>query len=258
MPDDDDKRPKMLTRFSEAKAQEAAALISQFKKWFARTETQEKIVACAIPTRQFLEAYNCTPNQHGGPGDPVPWVRMEGVPLNELQETNDEIRIDLRLSGLRLKTFAEGACRFIGILNEANALPENAYSYADASTNLAEWFLHESLMRAYLKSKALGEDPSKASSYKLDDLLPTYLYSAAPRRDALRAKIVQMVSVGLWHADPPQEGAREWKIRAGFVATTFHTDVFTPVVEYFRPQLRGRGAQPGSPDAESGAASIVA
>jgi hypothetical protein len=158
--------------------------------------------------------------------------------LPQLQETADNIRLDLRLSGLRLKTFGEGACRMIGILNETDALPKFANSYNDASTNLAEWFLHERLMRSYLKAKASGEDPNTIGSVNLGDLLDLYLYEPGAQQGAVRAKIVQMVSVGLWDADPPV-GARQWKIRAGPVATEFHLEVFAPVVEHFKQYLRG-------------------
>ncbi|MGH0214363.1 hypothetical protein NKY66_10655 [Sinorhizobium meliloti] len=231
-------RPTMPLHLSSVKAEEAAELITQFKEWFGRNENRDLVKSSAQRTRAFLLEYDHTPTLQGGIGDAEPWVKLEDVPLPRLQETEDEIRLDLRLSGLRVKTFCAGACRMIGILNETNALPKFANSYNDASTNLAEWFLHERLMRSYLKSKASGENPDTIGSAKLSDLLGLYMYEQGAQQGAVRAKIVQMVSVGLWDADPPV-GAREWKIRAGPVATEFHLEVFVSVVEHFKQYLRG-------------------
>jgi len=231
-------RPIMPVHLSTVKAEEAAELVTQFKEWFGREESSDLVQSSANRTRNFLLDYDHTPTPQGGIGDAEPWVKLEDVPLPQLQETEDEIRLDLRLSGLRLKTFGEGACRMIGILNETDALPKFANSYNDSSTNLAEWFLHERLMRSYLKAKASGENPSTIGSVKMGDLMDLYLYDPKSQQGAVRAKIVQMVSVGLWDADPPV-GAREWKIRAGPVAIQLHLEVFVPVVKHFKRYLKG-------------------
>lgn len=234
-------RPTMPIRLSTVKADEAADLVNKFKEWFGLEEIQRLVQDSARRTQSFLLQYDHTPTPQGGIGEAEPWVQLEGVPLPELEETDDEVRLDLRLSGLRLKTFAEGACRMIGILNETDALPKFANTYNDTSTNLAEWFMHERLMRAYLQSKASAPSP------KLGDLMDLYLYDPKSQQGAVRAKIVQMVSVGLWDADPPV-GARDWKIRAGPVATEFHLKVFVPVIEHFKQYLKGSQQSPEEED----------
>jgi len=242
MADGEHKRPVMPSRFSTAKADEAAELIASFKAWYSRPEILAMISAAAGKTKQFLLEYDNTPNVHGGIGEAEPWVLLEDVPLPELAEINDEMRFDLRFSGLRLKTFAEGTCRMLGVLNEMEALPKNANGYNDAATNLAEFFLHERLMRSHFQHVQAGQDPWDKQSLQLDDLLSAYLYTDKAQQGPIRAKLVQMVSLGLWDADPPTK-TRSWKIRAGIVAVRFHIDVFTPVVAHFKPQLWGGHAK---------------
>lgn len=105
------KRPVMLTRFTTAKAEEAAELIAVFKAWYSLPTTLSMISAAAGKTERYLLDYDNTPNVDGGIGEPEPWVKLEDVTLPDLAETKDEMRFDLRFSGLRLKTFAEGTCR---------------------------------------------------------------------------------------------------------------------------------------------------
>lgn len=229
-------RPAIPPRFTTTRADEAAKLITEFKAWFAREEFHQAVQVSTKRTREYLMDYDHTPTPQGGIGDANPWVKLEGVPLPQLPPTDDPVLKDLRLSGLRLKTWSEGVCRMIGILSEADALPKFANSYNDASTNLAEWFLHEQLMRAHLKTKEAKQDPTKIGVIKLNDLLWVYMYDPRAQQEAVRAKVVQMVSVGLWDADPPVD-AKEWKIRAGPVAVAFHLDVFFPVVEHFKKYL---------------------
>lgn len=236
--EDLNKRPVMVRHLTTAKAQEAKDLISRFKSWFALPHVREQIGKSAERTKKFLLEYDHTPTPQGGIGVAEPWVKLEDLPLMSMEATDDEMRIDLRLSGLRLKTFAEGACRMIGILNEADMLPKFANEYNDASTNLAEWFLHERLMRTHLKTEAANADPSIIGSVKLNDLLDLYLYEQGAQQGAIRAKMVQMVSLGLWDADPPSE-RREWRIRAGPVAIVFHKEVFWPVVKHFEGFICG-------------------
>ncbi|MGO7661590.1 hypothetical protein ACC697_03825 [Rhizobium ruizarguesonis] len=235
---EDCKRPVMPNHFTTAKADEAAELVAAFKAWYNCPTTMSMIEEAVGKTEKFLVKYDHTPTAHGGIGESKPWIHLEDVPLPDLAETKDEVRFDLRFSGLRLKTFAEGTCRLLGILNEMEALPTNANSYNDRATNLAEFFVHERLMRSYLQHVAAGEKPEEKESLKLSDLLQVYLYAPGAQQGPIRAKVVQMVSLGLWDADPPTE-TRNWKIRAGVVAVRFHIDVFTPVVAHFKPQLWG-------------------
>ncbi|ENN89818.1 hypothetical protein RHSP_80953 [Rhizobium freirei PRF 81] len=238
MPKEPDTRPQIPMHLNTVMADEAADLIEKFKDWYCQPGTRAKVEECVPRTRDFLLKYDHTPTIHGGIGECEPWIRLEDVPLPDLDETDDQMRLDLRFSALRLKTFAEGASRFLGILNEIEGLPKNANSYNDKSTNLAEWFLHERLMRTYLQLVADGKDPKDGSSVKLQDLLHTYLYQDGAQQGPIRAKVVQMVSLGLWDADPPTNN-RAWRIRAGIVAVRFHYDVFTPVVAKFKPYLTG-------------------
>jgi len=231
-------RPVIPNHFTRAKADEAAELVTAFKAWYACPQTVSMIEEAARKTERFLVKYDHTPTAHGGIGESRPWVHLEDVPLPDLSETKDEVRFDLRFSGLRLKTFAEGACRLLGILNEMEALPINANGYNDRATNLAEFFIHERLMRSHLQHLEAGQNPWEMESLKLSDLLDVYLYAPGAQQGPIRAKVVQMVSLGLWDADPPTE-TRNWKIRAGIVAVRFHIDVFTPVVAHFKPQLWG-------------------
>ncbi len=243
----DDDRPIMPRNLSTVKSEEAIRLVTQFRVWFTRPEFQHDLADAASRTKEFLTDNNCTSSAFGAIGEPEPWAKIENVPVSELQPTEDEVRLDLRLSALRIRTFAEGACRFIGIMEELKALPKNAYTYCDPSTNLAEWFQHEGLMRTYLRTKASGLDPDKADSVKLSDLLPLYMYSEKAQQGALRGKLVQMVSVGLWDADPPKSTTnptKEWKITVGPLAVTFHRDVFWPVVQHFKLLLRGGSGSP--------------
>jgi hypothetical protein len=93
-------------------------------------------------------------------------------------------------------------------------------------------------MRSYLHSIASELNPGTIGSLKLGDLRNVYLYGEGAQQGPIRAKMVQMVSVGLWDADPP-DGTREWKIRAGPVAIEFHLNGFAPVVEHFKKYLKG-------------------
>ncbi|MBY5453944.1 hypothetical protein HFO91_30665 [Rhizobium leguminosarum] len=233
------KRPKIPRHLYSVKSKDAKALIPEIKEWFSQPKIQEEISKSALHTRDYLIDYNNTPTEHGGIGDTVPWVHLEDRRLDELLPTTDTAWIDLRVSALRLKTFAEGACRMMGRLNEMDALPEGAHTYIDASTNLIECCIHEKVMRSYFEAKAANKDQSEASSIKLKQLVPTYLYKPSSPQAVLRAKIVQMMSVGLWVADPPQGKKVAWEIRAGPVAVAFHLGVFAPVVQHFQPYLTG-------------------
>ena len=237
MPDEPE-RPQIPMHLNKVQADEAVELVERFKHWYSQPKTLAKVEECVPRTKDFLFKYDHTPTIHGGIGESEPWIRLEDVPLPDLEETDDQMRLDLRLSGLRMKTFADGASRFLGILNEIEGLPKNANSYNDKSTNLAEWFLHERVMRTYLQLVAAKKDPNDAASLKLQDLLSTYLYKTGAQQGPIRAKVVQMVSLGLWDADPPTN-IRAWRIRAGIVAIRFHFDVFTPVVDKFKPYLTG-------------------
>ncbi|MCK8782725.1 hypothetical protein M0654_22435 [Rhizobium sp. NTR19] len=232
------KRPVIPMHLNSAQADEAAALIGQFKEWYSQQGTLDKIEESVSRTKEFLLRYDHTPTPHGGIGETEPWIRLEDSLLPDLEKTDDAMRLDLRLSGLRLKTFAEGACRFIGIMNEIDGLPKNANRYNDASTNLAEWFLHERLMRTYLQRLAANKNPNEGSSLKLQDLLSAYLYQEGAQQGPIRAKVVQMVALGLWDADPPTTN-RAWSIRAGVGGVRFHVGVFTPVVDHFKKYLPG-------------------
>ncbi|TBG52562.1 hypothetical protein [Rhizobium leguminosarum] len=231
-------RPTIPLRLTTVMSEEAIKLVTEFKAWFGQKEIIDLVKAKAKEARDFLiDNHDRLPLPDGGTLT-EPWAKIEDVPVEHLQKTDDEIRLDLRLSQLRLKTFAVGACRLIGIL-DADALPKNAISYSDRSTNLVEWALHERLMRSYLKAKASVENnPNEIGSLKMDDLMGLYLYEPKSQQEAVRAKIVQMVSVGLWEADPPK-GARDWKIRAGPLAIQVHLEVFGPVVKHYKRYLKG-------------------
>ncbi|MDV4160567.1 hypothetical protein R1538_05460 [Rhizobium leguminosarum] len=237
-------RPVMPRNLNTVTSKDAIALVATFRPWFETPAVIAKISAGAVRTREFLEANNCTSTPLGAIGDPDPWLHIEDVETSELLETDDEEWLALRLSSLRMATFCEGACRLIGVLDESGALPWYAYTYNDQSTNLAEYAFHQRLMRSYFKCMKLGKDPKTDSSGMLDDLLPLLLYRPHAQRGPARAKIVQMVSVGLWDADPPGAGARDWKIRAGPVARALHFDAFVPTVKRFQPLLRG-SSRPG-------------
>ncbi|ANL11958.1 MULTISPECIES: hypothetical protein [unclassified Rhizobium] len=233
-------RPTILADLRLAQSEDAAAYIAEFKAWFKCEKVEKKIRKAAKYTLKYLIDYNHTPTFHGGEGEPKPWVRLEGVPLPELVATNNAMVKDLRLSGLRLKTWSEGACRMIGLLNDEKGLPLFANTYNDRSTNLAEWFIHEQMMRAHFRAVADGKNPKEIGVVNMNDLMPMYLYDPQSQQEALRAKIVQMVAVGLWDADPPpSKGGVPWKIRAGPVAIVFHEKVFHPTIKHFKQFLNG-------------------
>ncbi|MGR9293629.1 hypothetical protein ACU8OS_35275 (plasmid) [Rhizobium leguminosarum] len=244
------KRPEISADLRLAQSEEAAEYIAQFKLWFATETVERKIKRAAKRALKFMIDYDHTPNLQGGIGEPTPWVKLEGVSLPELLPTNNAMVKDLRLSGLRLKTWSEGTCRMIGLLNDDDALPRYANTYNDRSTNLAEWFLHDQLMRAHFKAVAVGDDPKKISVANMNDLMPMYLYDPQSQQEALRAKIVQMVAVGLWDADPPPpKGGVPWKIRAGPVAIVFHEKVFHPTIKHFKQFLNGSSKKEDKTDA---------
>lgn len=60
----------------------------------------------------------------GGIGKAEPWVQMEGVPLPELQETDDAIRVDslpqTRKRGGSIETLSRGR-HSVTVLEEADA-----------------------------------------------------------------------------------------------------------------------------------------
>ncbi|NKK58812.1 hypothetical protein GFM44_23215 [Rhizobium leguminosarum bv. viciae] len=229
-------RPIIPTNLGSIEADPAKALTSDFKRWFSAHD--DKLVDCAKQTKAYLIKYDRTPSPLGARGEEMPWVRIEDELIPDLEATTDEDRIDLRLSGLRIKTFAEGTCRLIGLLDEIDILPKNANSYNDRSTNLIEFAIHERLMRSYIKCQAAGGNHEEIASFKLGDLVGVYLYGAGVDQAVIRAKVVQMASVGLWEADKPKK-SRIWRIRARPTAIKFHKEVFGPVVKHFRPYLSG-------------------
>lgn len=239
-----DGKPVVPTRMRKLESRDCLTILSNASTWFARKEFSDGadgtdfIAAACDETVEFLKRNDKTYDEAGKEQD-APWVNTD------IQFTKDDVRLELRRSILRTKTFSEGVYYLLRCLDRKGLLPIGAFSHADKCRDLAEFAIHEHLMAAHFAKEAAGDDEEalkrlSAGNISLSDLRTWYIYAQSTKLLVLRPITARMASCGLWNVAGSAKEGHPWVISAGPVAIHFHRKVFFPVIRHFHDAMTGK------------------
>jgi len=221
--------------FRVTTAIEAKSALEAATAWYDDCYNQEAIVEVAHEVRNWL-IKNRQHSDEKGSISTGPWFPLQG-----LDYTEDEARLDLRRSGLRQKLFGHGLRYMIVKLIEEQMLPDNATNQIKMATSFQMMALHEQMM-----GFTLSPNPAvNGKTVNLVELRDIFDMSPDTNTSKIRnGRLIVMSSLGLWRGRVDDEG--RYAIKIGLVARTFHEEVFLPVLRHFEGLISG-----ANPETES-------
>ena len=203
------------------------------RNFFSQASVRSEVVNCSLEVCSWMLNNKCSTDRQGNSKSNHQWLPLQGFDL-----TNDETRLDLRRAGMRKKLFSHGLRRMLNLLISKDLVVQGEDLYEEIAnvTGFRTMALHEELVGYKLSPIANG------SYVALKDLSDRFDMPEDQGTTRLRDRIVvPMSDFGL--LDVETDDRDRYYIRSGFVAETFHKNIFSPLRAKYEPLLEGETVQ---------------
>jgi hypothetical protein len=208
---------------------DAKQAVKTAKEFYEDKLNQEQILDIAHQTCAWL-IKNKNNVAHTVTLDVGPWFSFENLDFTE-----DKIRLDLRLSGFRKKLWGQGLRYLFLKMIEEGLLGYDAQQQIRHATSFQMMALYEELL-----GYSLSPNPEfNSKTINLVDLRDRFDMSPETNTSKIRnGKVILMSSFGLWTTRVDDDGF--YAIKQGYIAKVFHENVFIPVFERSQDKLQGK------------------